>query len=290
MKGIITKIDRGIYYIDTEKGKIISKARGNFREENIKPLVGDYVDIRIAEEDLKGYIEYVYPRKNFLIRPPVANIDLVIFVVSIEQPLINLYYVDKYLSVLAVKNLEVAICFNKIDLVSHEKVEYYKTLYEKAGYNVIVNSNLNFENKSLFKELLKNKTTVIGGPSGVGKTSLINSLNENLSLMTNKISNKTQRDRHTTRTVEIYEIFKSAYILDTPGFTSLDMEAIDERELSRCFREIYKYGEDCKFRNCLHENEPECNVKAQLEKGNIFKTRYENYKMLIRELRERRRH
>ena len=246
MKGIITKIDRGIYYIDTEKGKIISKARGNFREENIKPLVGDYVDIRIAEEDLKGYIEYVYPRKNFLIRSPVANIDLVIFVVSIEQPLINLYYVDKYLSVLSVKNLEVAICFNKIDLVSHEKVEYYKTLYEKAGYNVIINSNLNFENKSLFKELLKNKTTVIGGPSGVGKTSLINSLNENLSLMTNEISNKTQRGRHTTRTVEIYEIFKSAYILDTPGFTSLDMEAIDERELSRCFREIYKYGEDCK--------------------------------------------
>ena len=96
MKGIITKIDRGIYYIDTEKGKIISKARGNFREENIKPLVGDYVDIRIAEEDLKGYMKYVYPRKNFLIRPPVANIDLVIFVVSIEQPLINLYYVDKY--------------------------------------------------------------------------------------------------------------------------------------------------------------------------------------------------
>ena len=138
-------------------------------------FVGDYVNIRIAEEDLKGYIEYVYPRKNFLIRPPIANIDLVIFVVSIEQPLINLYYVDKYLSVLAVKNLEVAICFNKIDLVSHEKVEYYKTLYEKAGYNVIVNSNLNFENKSLFKELLKNKTTVIGGPSGVGKTFLINS-------------------------------------------------------------------------------------------------------------------
>ncbi|WFA09809.1 ribosome small subunit-dependent GTPase A [Tissierella sp. Yu-01] len=290
LEGKIIKGIGGFYYVKTQKGIIESRARGVFREENLTPLVGDDVRVRISEEDNSGYIEEILERKNKLIRPPVANISQAIIVMSIKKPNINTLLLDKFLMMVEHKSLDIIICFNKIDL-SAKEVEEVKNIYEEAGYIVLISSNKLDIGIEELKEVLKDHITVFAGPSGVGKSSLLNKLNPNFNRETGDISSKSKRGKHTTRSVELLEIGHNTYVLDTPGFSSLDLDFIEEPiDVRNYFREIDKYGSECRFQSCLHDKEPDCAVKSKVDKGIINIERYNNYLMILNEIRNKRRY
>lgn len=288
--GIIMKGIGGFYYVRTSNEIVECRARGIFREENLTPLVGDKVKIRINEEDNSGYIEEIYPRTSQLIRPPVANITQAIVVMSIKKPDINTWLLDRFLIMAEHENLEIIICINKCDL-SPDDGKTLKEIYEKIGYKVI-NSSVKFD-KGIdeLKGVLKDNISVFAGPSGVGKSSLLNKINENFKLETGDVSAKTKRGKHTTRHVELFELHDNAYVLDTPGFSSLNLDFInDELEVRDYFKEILNFGQNCRFISCLHVNEPDCEVKKALEEGLINKERYKNYLLFIDEIKKNRRY
>lgn len=288
--GIIMKGIGGFYYVRTSNEIVECRARGIFREENLTPLVGDKVKIRINEEDNSGYIEEIYPRTSQLTRPPVANITQAIVVMSIKKPDINTWLLDRFLIMAEHENLEIIICINKCDL-SPDDGKTLKEIYEKIGYKVI-NSSVKFD-KGIdeLKGVLKDNISVFAGPSGVGKSSLLNKINENFKLETGDVSAKTKRGKHTTRHVELFELHDNAYVLDTPGFSSLNLDFInDELEVRDYFKEILNFGQNCRFKSCLHVNEPDCEVKKALEEGLINKERYKNYLLFIDEIKKNRRY
>lgn len=285
MDGIITKGIGGFYYIKTDEGIIESKARGVFREDKIKPMIGDRVRIRISSEDNTGYIEEIYPRDTELIRPAVANVTQVIVVVSIKDPKLNTWLLDRFTIMAEHENLKLLICINKSDL-DREEAKKVKEAYSLAGYDVIetsVEDNIGIEE---LKEELKGQVSVFAGPSGVGKSSILNLLDNDLGLEVGNISKKTKRGKHTTRHVELIDLGNDSYVLDTPGFSSLNLDFLDDETLVRkYFREINKYGVDCKFLSCLHKNEPKCNVKKMVEEGKISELRYTNYLRFLDEVK-----
>ena len=237
-EGIIIKGIGGFYYIKTKEGIVESRARGIFREENLTPLVGDRVKIRVNEEDNSGYIEEILERKNELIRPPVANISQAIIVMSIKKPDINTWLLDKFLIMAEHKNLNIIICLNKMDL-SEKEIFRLKNAYETIEYKVIITSVK--ENKGIDEliDSLNGHITVFAGPSGVGKSSLLNKINPDFNRETGDISNKSKRGKHTTRSVELLELGENTFVLDTPGFSSLDLSFIeDPSDLKSYFREI----------------------------------------------------
>lgn len=262
IEGKIIKGIGGFYYVKTHQGIIECRARGIFREKDLTPLVGDNVKLRISEEDNTGYIEEILTRKNELIRPPVANISQAVIVMSIKKPNINTLLLDKYLMMVEHNDLNIVICFNKSDL-DKSLGEDFKAIYEQIGYRVILTSNkLNMGINEL-KDGLKGHTTVFSGPSGVGKSSLLNNLNPELNRKTGDISSKSLRGKHTTRSVEFFELDDNTFVLDTPGFSSLELNFIEEAiEVRKYFIEIYKYGAGCRFQSCLHDKEPNCIVKT----------------------------
>lgn len=290
IEGIIIKGIGGFYYIKTKDGIIESRARGIFREENLTPLVGDRVKIRINEEDNSGYIEEILERKNELIRPPVANISQAIIVMSIKKPDINTWLLDKFLIMAEHKNLNIIICLNKMDL-SEKEIIHIKNIYETVGYKVLITSskeNIGIENLMAY---LKEHITVFAGPSGVGKSSLLNKVNPQFNRETGDVSAKSKRGKHTTRSVELLELGENTYVLDTPGFSSLDLSFIeDPSSLREYFKEIKKYGQECRFLSCLHDKEPDCAVKRYVVEGVISKERYDNYLRLLEEIKNIRRY
>lgn len=290
LEGIIVKAIGGFYYVKTKEGIIESRARGVFREDDVTPLVGDRVKIRISEEDGTGYVVDVAERKSQLLRPPVANITQAIIVMSVKSPDINTWLLDKFLLMGEYEGLELLICINKYDL-AEEKAQKHKDTYEKAGYRVLLTSSkLGLGISDLKKELYGN-ISVFAGPSGVGKSSLLNKVDPRLNLATGSVSGKTQRGRHTTRHIELLELDDDSYILDTPGFSSLNLDFIeDESHVRHYFREISKYGSGCRFLSCLHDKEPGCAVKEKVQEGVIDKERYENYLLLLDEVRNIRRY
>lgn len=291
LSGRIIKGIGGFYYVETEKGVYECKARGLFRKHNTIPLVGDKVLIRVSEEDNTGYIEEIMDRSSQLIRPPVANITQAIIVMSIKEPDINLWLLDRFLVMAEYEGLDTIICINKIDLTKNEELESIVNIYNKAGYSVVMTSAKTRDGIEELKRKLKNNITVFAGPSGVGKSSLLNKIDKRLGLETGEISKKTARGKHTTRHVELIDIGSNSYVLDTPGFSSLSLNFIKEEvQLSSCFREIDKYSHKCKFSGCLHYKEPGCEVKKQMELGNINKIRYENYINFLEEIRNTRRY
>lgn len=288
--GIILKGIGGFYYVDTKEEVIQCRARGNFREEGITPLIGDRVRIRISKEDNNGYIDEIYPRKTSLKRPPVANISQAIVVMSVKKPDVNLWLLDRFLIMAEAEGLHITICLNKVDL-DYKKAEEIKAIYAKAGYKIIMTSVITGQGIEDLAASLEGNVSVFAGPSGVGKSTLLNAINPEYDLKTGEISEKNKRGKHTTRHTELLFLKEDTYVLDTPGFSSLDIDFIEEeRELDQYFPEIKKYSSGCKFMNCLHRNEPGCEVKKQVEEEKISRERYDNYLMFVDEIEKNRRY
>lgn len=291
LKGIIKKGIGGFYYVKTETDIYECRARGVFRKKNITPLIGDKVLIRISDEDNTGYIEKIEERESELIRPPVANITQAIIVMSIEKPAINYWLLDRFLVMAESENLNIVICLNKVDLTQEEDLNRFFEIYTKGKYKIIKTSTKTGEGISDLRQTLKDNITVFAGPSGVGKSSLLNRVQPELNLKTGVVSEKTNRGKHTTRHVELLDIDLNSYVLDTPGFSSLKLDFIEnEVELGRYFKEINEYIHECKFIGCLHNKEPGCEVKKQVEEGNINKQRYNNYISFLEEIKNIRRY
>lgn len=292
MQGKIIKGIAGFYYVHVvESGLYECKAKGVFRKEKIKPLVGDVVEIDILDEmKKKGNIIEVLERKNELIRPAVANIDqaLVVFAVTKPKPHFNL--LDRFLIMMESKEIPVILCFNKKDIATEEEIQEIKDIYENCGYRIVFTSALEKENVEELQELLRGKTTAIAGPSGVGKSSLINIFQPDANMETGSISEKIERGKHTTRHSELIWIEENTYIMDTPGFSSLYTNEFEKEELKYYFTEFSAYEGQCRFLGCDHVHEPECAVKAALDEGKIHPVRYENYLEMYKELKEKRRY
>ena len=292
MQGKIIKGIAGFYYVNVvEFGVYECKAKGIFRIEKQKPLVGDNVEIEVLDEEtMTGNITALLPRKNELIRPAVANIDqaLVVFAVTRPSPHFNL--LDRFLVMMERQDIPVVLCFNKEDIAEDEQVEKLRSVYEGCGYPCVFTSALEERNIEKIKELLKGKTTVIAGPSGVGKSSLINILNPDAKMETGDISSKIERGKHTTRHSELFTIAQDSYIMDTPGFSSLYVNDFEKEELKYYFPEFDPYEGTCRFLGCDHVHEPDCAVKAAVEAGEIHEIRYKDYLEMYEELKSKRRY
>ena len=287
MQGKIIKGIAGFYYIYAENGQVYEcKAKGAFRKQKIKPLVGDMVRIAVLDEaGHLGNVEEILPRKNELIRPAVANIDMALVIFAAAKPEPNFNLLDRFLCMMEFQNVPVTICFNKTDLVDEEKIEEYRKIYEPAGYRLMSTCTRTGEGVDAVKALLHGKTTTVAGPSGVGKSSLINALQSDVQMQTGVISDKIDRGKHTTRHSEIVPVMEDSYIMDTPGFSSMDVPGFEKEDLWTCFPEFREYEPYCKFQGCSHINEPDCGVKEALAEGKISSVRYENYKLLYEELK-----
>ena len=292
MQGKIIKGIAGFYYVHVvESGLYECKAKGVFRKEKIKPLVGDMVEMDVLDEtEKKGNIVDILPRKNELIRPAVANINqaLVVFAVTKPKPHFNL--LDRFLIMMESKGIPVILCFNKKDIATEPEIQQLKDIYETCGYQIVFTSALEEENVGQLKELLDGKTTAIAGPSGVGKSSLINIIQPDAKMETGSISEKIERGKHTTRHSELIWIEDDTYIMDTPGFSSLYTNDFEKEELKFYFTEFAPYEGQCRFLGCDHVHEPGCAVKEALQEGKIHPVRYENYLEMYTELKERRRY
>lgn len=287
-KGQIRKALSGFYYVEQNGELIQCRARGIFRNRGESPLVGDIVDFtKDGESD--GSVEKIYPRRNELVRPPIANIDQAILVFSAKEPDFNTILLDRFLVVLESFHVEPIIVVTKLDLLTDtEKAELqnYIEHYEAIGYHVIQTFK---DDESLMQTLegyLKGKITVLAGQSGVGKSTLLNTLLPALDLKTGVISKSLGRGKHTTRHVELIEV-AGGLLADTPGFSSFDFDTIEKEELTQCFPEIARISEDCKFRGCLHMKEPKCAVKAAVESGDIKDYRFAHYEQFLQEIIDR---
>lgn len=286
-KGRIIKGVGGLYYVQTDDEMYSGRARGKFRRKNIKPTIGDFVNISILnEKDKECSIDEILPRKNILIRPAVSNIDQVFIVFSVKSPDPNLDLLDKFILVCEYNNLDITICFNKLDLIHDKDKNLLKETYEKIGYDVIILST--YENIGLdkVKEKLLNKVSVFAGPSGVGKSSIVNKIFPNAHMETGGLSEKIQRGKHTTRHVELLEICENTYLADSPGFTSLNVDDIKKDDLENLFIEFEPYLNTCKFNNCVHIKENDCAIKEQIPE-NITKQRYDRYVNLYNEMKDK---
>lgn len=287
INGKIIKGIGGFYYVDTENGLYECRARGIFRKNKITPLVGDRVSISVVdEENKKGVVEEIEERDTELVRPPIANVDKALIVFAIKNPSPNLSLLDRFIVLAEKENLEIVIVFTKVDLdTDGELLGELKDIYEVSGYKVISVSNKLKLNIDKIKEELKENTVVFAGPSGVGKSSLLNEVDKNFELKTGEVSDKIKRGKHTTRHAELLKLECGGMVADTPGFSSLTLDDTDESELKEYFIEFDKYDE-CRFGSrCIHENEPSCAVKEAVENGDISKKRYESYIQLLNEIR-----
>lgn len=287
MQGKIVKGISGFYYVHVVGTGIYEcKAKGVFRNRKVKPLVGDNVEIVVLDEEKRiGNVEEILPRKNELIRPAVSNIDMALVIFAAAKPDPNFNLLDRFLCMMEYQKVPVTICFNKCDLVSEEEKEKLQQIYAPAGYEILFTSVKTGENIDNLKALLVDKTTTVAGPSGVGKSSLINELQTGVRMQTGAISDKIGRGKHTTRHSEIISIGQDTYIMDTPGFSSMDLPGFEKEDLWTCYPEFVPYEPECRFIGCSHIGEPDCGVKNALADGKISQVRYDNYVMLYEEMK-----
>lgn len=272
-----------------DNGKIIQcKSRGVFRKRGIHPLVGDFVTY-VPDGENDATVTVVHERKNELIRPPISNVDQALLVFSIVEPAFSSHLLDRFLVVIESFKVKPVICLTKKDLASEEelrKVNEVGAYYEKIGYTVIKTFIDDEKLLGILKPVLAEKTTVLAGQSGVGKSTLLNTVLPSLELKTGEISEALGRGKHTTRHVELLEIL-GGLVADTPGFSSLEFDHLEKEKLSDYFIEMKEASSGCKFRECLHLTEPKCSVKEKVETGEILKSRYENYSHFLQEIIDR---
>ena len=280
MIGKIIKLTGGFYYIKSGDEVFETRARGNFRHSKVEPIVGDDVEFKYEEKTL-GYIEKVYPRKNMLTRPRVSNVDLALIVIPVLDPKYNLVIIDKTIIQAEHEGIDLAIVINKADL-DEESAEELARIYKNSGFETFVISDKDDNIESL-RAYLHGKTVALCGVSGAGKSTITSRI-LNKEVEVGKVSQKTKRGKHTTRHTEIL-YNDDIYIFDTPGFSSLTLK-IEEEDLKNYFREFKNFN-NCKFNNCNHIKEPKCAVKDAVDRGEIEKSRYENYLYIFNELKEK---
>ena len=292
MQGKIIKGIAGFYYIYAEDGNIYEcKAKGIFRKDNFKPLVGDNVEITVLnEEEKEGSVTSILPRRNSLIRPAVANVDQAFLIFAMENPKPNFLLLDRFLIMMEQQKIPVVICFNKKDVGEKKEMEKLYVIYTGCGYRVVLSSTYEGEGMDEIHEILKGKTTVVAGPSGVGKSSITNCMQGEVQMETGEISKKLKRGKHTTRHSQVIPVEKNTFLVDTPGFSSLYLTDMKEEELRDYFPEFVMYEPQCRFQGCMHIHEPGCAVKEALSEGKISQQRYDNYLALYEELKEKRRY
>lgn len=284
MQGQLKKALSGFYYIQHEGNLYQTRARGNFRKRKVKPLVGDFVEFE-STSLTDGYLLEIFPRKNELVRPPVANVDQVIVVASLVEPDFSYHLLDRFLVSLEQKQIEPVIYLSKVDLLDDTTLlEEIKATYHLAGYRLIIGDE---NGLNQVKALLKNRLTVLAGQSGAGKSTLLNQLVPGLALETGEISEALNRGKHTTRHVELIDVAKGL-VADTPGFSSIDFFDLEVTDLPKMFPEFVVLQDVCRFRECSHTHEPDCAVKEALAEGKIAQIRYDNYLLFLQELKNQR--
>lgn len=292
MQGKIVKGISGFYYVHVvESGIYECKAKGIFRQQKMKPLVGDDVEIDIISEEKKtGNVAAILPRKNALIRPAVANVDQALLIFAAASPNPNFNLLDRFLVMMGRQDVPVILCFNKCDLITEEQKQEIASIYEASGCKILFVSAKKELGLNALQEILEGKTTTVAGPSGVGKSSLINLLAPEACMETGEISKKIERGRHTTRHAELIQLKGDGYIMDTPGFSSLYLPEMEKEELQDCYSEFAAFEPYCRFQGCSHISEPDCGVKEALSEGKIHPVRYENYCQLYGELKDRKKY
>ena len=288
MRGRIIKGVGGLYDVHVGGDRIYAcRARGIFRKKKIRPNVGDYVEIEIlSEQDMEGSITVIHERRNSLIRPMVANVDQALLVFAFHEPEPNYYLLNTFLVMMEQQGVPVILCFNKTDLSSPEERDYVRESFRGSGVQLHTICAHSDDTESIGK-LLLGKTTVLAGPSGVGKSSLLNRISGTFSMETGDVSEKIKRGKHTTRHSELIYIGDDSYLVDTPGFSSLDLADMEKEDLKQYFPE-FSYCEPCRFLDCLHINEPDCAVKQAVEEGRISSLRYDNYRLMFENLSAKR--
>ena len=283
MQGKIIKGIAGFYYVYAEDGNTYEcRAKGIFRKDKFKPLVGDNVDITVLDEkELEGSVTEIHKRKNSLIRPAVANVDQALVIFAMDNPKPNFMLLDRFLIMMEREGVPAVICFNKKDLATTEELEFLYETYQSCGYQVILSSALKREGLDEIEEVLQGMTTVVAGPSGVGKSSLTNSLQEEVEMETGEISRKLKRGKHTTRHAQIIPVAQDTFLVDTPGFSSLYIENMEEQELKDYFPEFRRYEGQCRYQGCRHIHEPGCAVIQAVNDGLISESRYKSYLSIL---------
>ena len=292
MTGKIIKGIAGFYYVHDGVSNVYEcKAKGIFRNKKIKPLVGDNVEFDILDEqELTGNIVDIVKRDNELIRPAVANIDQAMIVFAVTDPEPNLNLLDRFLVAMEAQDIPVVICFNKKDLATKEEAQKLVSIYEAAGYEVHLTNAKSGEGIDEIREILRGKTTALAGPSGVGKSSITNEIQPEAEMETGSISEKIKRGKHTTRHSELFFVEKETFVMDTPGFSSMFVENMKPEELQNYFPEFDDFIPDCRFLGCVHVGDRECGVKDAVKEGKIAASRYDNYRLIYEELKNKRRY
>ena len=287
MKGTIVKGIAGFYYVKHEENVYQCKARGIFKNDGIKPMVGDFVTFEEGQgEEDDGWITEIHDRKNSFIRPPISNVDCFVIVMAAAQPKPNLAVMDKFLVMAEKSNIDIVLCVNKTDLAKGKTLDMLKDIYGKVYPMVFVSCSRN-EGIDELKSMLKGKHVALAGPSGVGKSTILNSLIPDAQAETGSISHKSKRGRHTTRHSELFDLGDGTMLFDTPGFTSFDILEADEEELQHLYPAMLPFMGKCRYDNCRHIKEPECAVRDAVEAGEISQQRYDSYKTQLEEIRNK---
>ncbi len=287
LEGLILKGLGGFYYVKSGEHIYECKPRGIFRLDEITPVAGDRVSISVMDEDTKeGIIEKIHDRKNFLVRPPVANIDQVVAVFALKSPSPDFLLLDKLLVKAASLDIKPIICVNKIDLGTNEELVSAFQSYASASYTLVYISASQGNGMERLEELFNHKMSILAGPSGVGKSTIVNWLRPELGIETGHISERIKRGRHTTRQVEFYQVGDSGYLADTPGFTSFKIDDIQYDNLQCFYPEFRKYIDLCRFAGCSHVSEPQCAVKNAVDEGKIDSGRHSRYTQLFQHLKQ----
>ncbi len=285
--GKIIRAVGGFYFVWCDEDNEIyqCRARGVFRKDSFKPLVGDDCSFRLTQaQDVEGYVERILRRKNKLIRPPVANVDQALVVFAFTSPEPNYSLLDRFLIEMRRQQIPAVICFNKNDLADDDRRDRLVRAYSRSGCDVLTVSVLKEEGLEQIRERMEGKTTVLAGPSGVGKSSLTNYLCPEAQMEVGQVSRRTERGKQTTRHAELFALGNHTFFFDTPGFSSLELRGIGREDVKEFFPEFEEYEPECRFKGCMHIHEPDCGVKHALEDGLISRERYDSYLQLVEEV------